>query len=128
MFPLGSEALFLYDVSIGFPPIFLLLVATFGNTLGGVLNYWFGLKGEEMILQKGLIKKERLEKASAFFSKYGGVSLLFSWVPIIGDSITFVAGVLKYDIKKFLFLVFLAKLGRYLFLLGGYFYFLESEY
>jgi membrane protein YqaA with SNARE-associated domain len=120
---LGSEALFLYDVSLGFSPIFLLLVATFGNTLGGVLNYWFGLKGEEMILQKGLIKKERLEKASAFFSKYGGVSLLFSWVPIIGDSITFVAGVLKYDIKKFLFLVFLAKLGRYLFLLGGYFYF-----
>jgi membrane protein YqaA with SNARE-associated domain len=120
---LGSEALFLYDVSLGFSPIFLLFVATFGNTLGGVLNYWFGFKGEEMILQKGLIQKERLEKASYFFSKYGGVSLLFSWVPIIGDPITFVAGVLKYDIKKFLLLVFLAKFGRYLFLLGGYFYF-----
>ena len=120
---MGSEALFLYDVSLGFSPIFLLFVATFGNTLGGALNYWFGFKGEELILQKGLIQKERLEKASNFFSKYGGVSLLFSWVPIIGDPITFVAGVLKYDIKKFLLLVFLAKFGRYLFLLGGYFYF-----
>ncbi len=76
-----------------------------------------------MILQKGLIQKERLDKASDFFGKYGGVSLLFSWVPIIGDPITFVAGILKYDIKKFLLLVFLAKFGRYLFLLVGYFYF-----
>jgi len=120
---LGSEALFLYDISIGLAPIFLLLVATLGNTLGGVVNYWFGFKGEELILQKGLIKKERLASAEVFFSKYGGYSLLFSWVPIIGDPITFVAGVLKYDIKKFLLLVFLAKFGRYLFLLVGYFYF-----
>jgi membrane protein YqaA with SNARE-associated domain len=120
---LGSEALFFYDISIGLAPVFLLLVATLGNTLGGVVNYWFGFKGEELILQKGLIKKERLDKASDFFSKYGGYSLLFSWVPIIGDPITFVAGVLKYDIKKFLFFVTLAKFGRYLFLLVGYIYF-----
>jgi membrane protein YqaA with SNARE-associated domain len=120
---LGSEALFLYDISIGLAPIILLLVATLGNTLGGVVNYWLGFKGEELLLEKGLIKKEQLNKAEIFFNKYGGVSLLFSWVPIIGDPITFVAGVLKYDIKKFLLLVFLAKFGRYLFLLGGYFYF-----
>lgn len=123
MFPLGSEALFLYDISLGFSPIFLLLVATFGNTLGSIVNYWLGLKGEELLVQKRLIKKEQLNKADIFFNKYGGVSLLFSWVPIIGDPITFVAGVLKYDIKKFLLLVFLAKFGRYLFLLWGYFYF-----
>ncbi len=120
---MGSEALFLYDLSLGFSPIFLLLVATFGNTLGSIVNYWLGFKGEELLVQKRLIKKERLDKASDFFSKYGGVSLLFSWVPIIGDPITFVAGVLKYDIKKFLFFVTLAKFGRYLFLLVGYIYF-----
>jgi len=125
---LGSEAVFLYDISIGLAPIILLFVATLGNTLGGVVNYWFGFKGEELILQKGLIKKERLEKAVIFFNKYGGYSLLFSWVPIIGDPITFVAGVLKYDIKKFLFLVMLAKFGRYLFLLVIYFNFVAVSF
>ncbi len=35
-------------------------------------------------------------------------------MPIIGDPITFIAGILKYDLKKFLFLVTLAKFGRYL--------------
>ena len=123
---MGSEALFLYDISIGLAPIILLFIATLGNTLGSAVNYWLGFKGEELLVQKRLIKKEQLNKAEIFFNKYGGVSLLFSWVPIIGDPITFVAGVLKYDIKKFLLLVFLAKFGRYLFLLGGYFYFVEG--
>jgi membrane protein YqaA with SNARE-associated domain len=123
---LGSEALFLYDISIGLAPIILLFVATLGNTLGGVVNYWLGFKGEELLLEKGLIKKERLDKAMIFFNKYGGYSLLFSWVPIIGDPITFVAGILKYDIKKFLFLVALVKFGRYLFLLVVYIYFNQN--
>ena len=74
-------------------------------------------------MQKRLIKKEQLNKAEIFFNKYGGVSLLFSWMPIIGDPLTFVAGVLRYELKKFLILVALAKFGRYLFLLVIYFYF-----
>jgi membrane protein YqaA with SNARE-associated domain len=120
---LGSEALFVYDLSSFLNPFILLGVATFGNTLGSIVNYWLGFKGEEYLLRKNYLKIEKLAKAERFFNRYGGYSLLFSWMPIIGDPITFVAGILKYDFKRFLILVALAKFGRYLFLLGGYFYF-----
>ncbi len=119
---MGSEALFVYDLSSFLNPFILLGVATFGNTLGSIVNYWLGFKGEEYLLRKNYLQKEKIAKAELFFSKYGGYSLLFSWVPIIGDPITFVAGILRYDFKRFLILVTLAKFGRYLFLLGGYFY------
>ena len=55
-------------------------------------------------------------KSKSYFDKYGSISLLFSWLPIIGDPITFVAGILKYDLKKFIVLVVIAKLSRYLFI------------
>ncbi len=50
-------------------------------------------------------------------TKSGGfITILFSWLPIIGDPITFVAGILKYDFKKFVILVTIAKLSRYIFI------------
>ena len=84
--------------------------------MGSVINYFLGLKGEEYLINKNLLKENYILKAKTYFDKYGSLSILFSWLPIIGDSITFVAGVLKYDFKKFLILVVIAKFFRYLFL------------
>ena len=53
---MGSEALFVYDLSEGLDISLLLIVATLGNTLGSVINYWFGLKGEEFLIEKKIIK------------------------------------------------------------------------
>jgi membrane protein YqaA with SNARE-associated domain len=111
--PLGSEAVLLYDISQNHAILLLWSVATFGNVLGSVLNYWLGLKGEEYLEKKSYINKEKITKAKTFFYKYGAISLLLSWMPVIGDPLTFIAGVLKYDFKKFLLLVFLAKGLRY---------------
>ena len=116
LFPLGSEALLIYDIKEGYNIYLLVLVATLGNTLGSVVNYYFGLKGEEYLENKSFLKKDKLEKYKIFYEKYGAYSLLLSWAPIIGDPLTFIAGILKYDLKKFLFLVFLAKFFRYLFI------------
>ena len=55
-----------------------------------------------------------LDKATRIFHKYGKWSLLLSWVPFIGDPITFVAGSLRYPIIPFLILVSIGKVGRYL--------------
>ncbi len=116
LFPCGSEALLIYDISQGHNIYLLLFFATFGNSLGSVVNYFLGLKGEEYLINKNLLKENYILKAKTYFDKYGSLSILFSWLPIIGDSITFVAGVLKYDFKKFLILVVIAKFFRYLFL------------
>ena len=120
LFPLGSEALLLYDLHQGYNFYLLLFSATFGNTLGAVINYFFGLKGEEFLIQKKLLKYSSIQKAKNFFDKYGAFALLLSWMPIIGDPITFIAGILKYDIKKFILLVLVAKGLRYLFLMVGF--------
>ena len=116
LFPLGSEALLIYDITEGHNIYLLLFFATFGNSLGSVVNYFLGLKGEEYLINKKLLNEKYIIKAKTYFDKYGDWSILFSWLPIIGDPITFVAGILKYDFKKFLILVVVAKFSRYLFL------------
>ena len=117
LFPMGSEALLIYNLNEKYNIVLLLFFATFGNVLGSCVNYFLGLKGEEYLENKSILKKEKIDKYKIFYEKYGAYSLLLSWAPIIGDPLTFIAGILKYDFKKFLFLVFLAKFFRYLFII-----------
>lgn len=114
LFPLGSEAVLIFDIKEGYNLYLLLFFATLGNVLGSLINYFLGLKGEVFCERKGYLKEKKIEKYKKLFDKYGGFILLLSWAPIIGDPITFIAGILKYDLKKFLLLVTLAKFLRYL--------------
>ncbi len=114
LLPGGSEALLLYDLTQGYNPTLLILFAASGNTLGSVINYFLGLKGIEFLIEKKYANQKQLKNATDRFKKYGAYSLLLSWMPIIGDPITFVAGILKYDLKKFIVLVFVAKGVRYI--------------
>jgi len=121
--PLGSEALLLYDLTTDLNVYILFISATVGNTIGSVGNYYLGLKGEGFLARKNILKKEKVLKTKKIFDKYGGYSLLFSWVPIIGDPITIVAGMLRYDVKKFIYLTLISKGIRYLFVILSYFFY-----
>lgn len=123
LFPMGSEALLVYDITQNYNLFLLLFFATFGNVLGSCINYYLGLKGEEFLEKKQYVKKEKMQYYKEKFERFGGYSLLLSWMPLIGDPITFMAGVLKYPFKYFLFFVFIAKLGRYIILALGVIYF-----
>jgi membrane protein YqaA with SNARE-associated domain len=116
LLPLGSEALLIYDIKAGYNIYLLLFFATFGNSLGSVLNYYLGLKGEEYLVNKKFVNEKYINLSKKYFDKYGAICILFVWLPIIGDPITFVAGVLRYNFKIFLVLVVISKLGRYLFI------------
>ncbi len=116
LLPLGSEALLIYDIKSGYNLYILLFVATFGNSLGSILNYYFGLKGEEFLIKKNLINEKYINLSKKYFDKYGAICILFAWLPIIGDPITFVAGVLRYNFKIFVILVIISKLSRYFFI------------
>lgn len=61
LLPLGSEALLIYNIKEGFNIYALLLIATFGNVLGSILNYYLGLKGEEYLVNKNLVKEKYRE-------------------------------------------------------------------
>ncbi|SFV53366.1 hypothetical protein MNB_SV-3-199 [hydrothermal vent metagenome] len=113
LLPLGSEGLLIYDISENDSLILLWSFATAGNVLGSMANYWLGLKGEAYLERKGHLSKEKMQKTRKFFAKYGGWTLFLSWVPIVGDPLTFAAGVLRYNFKWFLVIVVLAKGLRY---------------
>ena len=60
------------------------------------------------------VSEEKLEKTQQAYHRFGRWSLLLSWVPIIGDPLTLVAGVMRAPLWSFLLIVSLAKTGRYL--------------
>ncbi len=113
LLPGGSEALLLYDLFHYDAFFCLLFLATVGNTLGSVINYFIARKGTAYLVENGYVKSIRLSKAQSFFDRFGAPALLFSWLPVLGDPVTFVAGAAKYDFRKFLALVLIAKGGRY---------------
>lgn len=117
--PMQSEAaLVAMLLSERYVPAVLLAVATFGNVLGSVVNWGLGLWVEHLKHKRWFpVGEEKLKKAQAIYQRYGYWSLLLSWVPIIGDPITLVAGVMREPFWRFMLLVTLAKAGRYLLLM-----------
>lgn len=120
LLPGGSEALLLYYQSQGFHTLALLLAATTGNSLGSFINYILGKYASDWAESKNYVKADSIKRAKGYFDRFGAFALLLSWVPIIGDPITFVAGTLRYNLKLFILLILLAKSGRYIFLLYLY--------
>lgn len=120
LLPLQSEA-FLLAMSIqGHYSIPLLLaIASAGNILGSCVNWYLGQYLERYKHRSWFpVKPAQLAKAQERYARYGAPALLLSWMPIIGDPITLIAGVLKEPFWRFLLLVSIAKTGRYLFIIA----------
>jgi len=93
----------------------LLAVATVGNVLGSALNWLLGRSVERFRHKRWFpVSESKLENAQQSYLRYGRWSLLLSWVPIIGDPLTAVAGVMREPLWSFLLIVTLAKGLRYL--------------
>lgn len=95
----------------------LLAVASVGNILGSCLNWGLGRGIETTRGHRWFPASEAmLARAQGWYSRWGHWSLLLSWVPVIGDPLTVVAGVMRESFLRFLALVSVAKIGRYLIL------------
>ena len=114
LLPLGSEVLLGALLIEGYSPLWLWLAATAGNTLGAVVNWFLGLKLLHFQNRRWFpFKADKLHRAQAGFQKYGLASLLFAWLPVVGDPLTFVAGLMKVRLLPFLVLVAIGKGARY---------------
>lgn len=112
--PISSELVMSSLLIGGEDPIILLIIATSCNVMGSLLNYIIGRWGADTILHRWLqLTSAQIIKAEHHFNRYGKLSLLFAWVPIIGDPLTFLAGMLKVNMALFLALVTIGKFGRY---------------
>ncbi|MDT8383639.1 MAG: YqaA family protein [Gammaproteobacteria bacterium] len=113
--PLSSEVVLSVLLVNELNPVLLVAVATLGNVLGAFTNYAIGFWGSRAFVQRVLkIPEEDFIKAEARFRKYGVMSLFFAWVPLIGDALTVVAGVLRINFFWFFVLVASGKLIRYI--------------
>ena len=102
-------------LSQAYPAVVLLSVATLGNVLGSILNWLLGRSIIRLRHKRWFPASEtQLEKAQRFYLKYGYWSLLLSWVPLIGDPLTLIAGVLREPLWRFVLIVTAAKGARYL--------------
>ena len=117
--PFSSEVvLTTMYLSNSFETYFLLIFTSIGNILGSVTNWYLGKKITIFQNRKWFpVSIEQLERSRKYFQKYGLWSLLLSWVPIIGDPLTLLAGVLKVRFSIFLLLVSISKISRYIFIL-----------
>ncbi|MCJ8510080.1 DedA family protein [Rhizobium lemnae] len=115
LLPAQSEALLAYLVVQAEHPVGLLIVfATIGNVAGSVVNWALGRGIERFRTRRWFpVSEAGLDRASRWYRKFGRWSLLTSWVPIIGDPITVVAGILREPLASFVILVTIAKFARY---------------
>jgi len=113
--PMQSEAVLVGLLLMGgHSSILLVTVASIGNVLGSVINWLIG-RGIERFRDRNWfpVSPEKLARAERWYRRYGKWSLLGSWLPVVGDPITVVAGVMREPLPMFVLLVTIAKAGRY---------------
>jgi len=114
LFPGGSEALLLYRLNEGGSAAALVAIATVGNVIGSLITYCMGRLGNEALHRKWLrISEAQAARAESWFNKYGKPSLLLAWLPLVGDPLCLVAGLLRCGMIPFLILITIGKLVRY---------------
>lgn len=116
LLPAQSEAALVALILAGDQPVVTLVaIASLGNILGSVVNwaagYWLTAYADRSWFP---VSPAALDKAARWYHRWGVWSLLLSWVPIIGDPLTVAAGVMRERLWRFLLLVAVAKLGRYI--------------
>jgi len=112
--PFYSEVVLFALLRDGGEPVSLVLTATAGNTLGAVVNWWLGRYLLHFQDRKWFyFKPAQIEKAQRWYQRYGVWTLLLAWMPVGGDPLTLIAGVMKVRLDLFVLLVGLGKGLRY---------------
>ena len=114
--PFGSEVYFITLLSLGeYNNLFLLIVVSVGNIFGSLFNWLCGFYVNYFIKKSWFpINNKIINSGNKIFTKYGKWSLLFSWVPFIGDPIRLAAGSVRCPLIPFMILVSIGKFARYL--------------
>ena len=122
LLPGSSEAALVALLAAGQgDPALLIAVATVGNVLGSVVNWVIGRFFAQFSDRRWFpVSQHAFDRAAAWYGRFGIWSLLFAWLPVVGDPLTLVAGALRADFRWFLILVTLGKAARYLAIGAGF--------
>jgi len=112
--PMSSEGILLLMLSQQYDPLSCLIIATIGNSLGGLTNYALGMFGNALWFKRFRIKEEKLMTFQKRIQKNGYLIAFFSWVPFIGDPLTVALGFFKVRFIPVLIFIIFGKFLRYL--------------
>lgn len=114
LIPLGSEWLLVTMLLQQHDPLLSVAVASLGNYLGACTTYGIGLWGGPFLARTLLrIDDSTRLRAERFYARYGCWSLLLSWLPVVGDPLCLVGGLLRTRFSRYSLLVLSGKVGRY---------------
>lgn len=114
--PLQSEAALVgLLLTTSYPVALAIGIASLGNILGSTINWYLGRRIDHFRSRPWFpASAASLDRAAGWYRRYGRWSLLLSWLPVVGDPLTVVAGMLREPLWSFVTLVTVAKTGRYL--------------
>jgi len=112
--PLSSEIMLILMLTQNYSPLTCLIVASSGNSLGGVTNYIIGRIGNIKWLKRIGIKEEKIQKTLPKIQKYGAYLAFLSWVPFIGDLFIVGLGFFRVSFTKVTLFMVIGKFTRYL--------------
>ncbi|KXS54922.1 MAG: hypothetical protein AWU57_676 [Marinobacter sp. T13-3] len=118
LLPAYSEILLGTLASQDYSLFWLWFWATAGNTLGSVVNGIIGRQVDRFKDRRWFpVSETQLHKARNRFNRYGQWSLLLGWLPIGGDALTLVGGIMRVPWLNFVILVAIGKGLRYAFVI-----------
>lgn len=113
--PFYSEVVLFALLRDGGDPLVLVAIATVGNTLGAIVNWYLGINLRRFQDRRWFyFTPVQIDKAQAWFQRYGFWSLLLAWMPVVGDALTLIAGILRVRFWLFTSLVVTGKALRYI--------------
>lgn len=120
--PFSSEAILLFFLAKDVNPLLCLTIATLGNSMGGLTNYFLGRLGNPLWLKYVGVKQEKIIKHEKWVIQYGSFLAFFSWLPFVGDPLLVVLGSFRSKIIPTISWMVVGKLLRYFVLFLVYYY------
>jgi len=112
--PFSSDIVVVGMVALKYNAFAVFAIASVGNTLGGMTNYYIGRAGKTEWIHKYLrISEKKIHKAEQYVKKYTTLTALFTWLPAFGDALALVLGLFKASPFKVWLFMFIGKAARY---------------
>jgi len=112
--PFSSDLLLIALLALGFDPWICLIVATVGNSLGGMTSYGLGWLGKWKWIERLGVSRQRLESQKARIECWGSLLAFFAWLPAVGDVFAIALGFYRVSPRRCTIYMFVGRLARFL--------------